>query len=135
MAQLKAVSTNGTIPTVRDTNSYFGGSVLWLPFYGKLNLFNQIFYIDWDFELGLGNASTEIDVNTRANGSPSIQTATFTGFHWGSGWKFFIDRHWLARLDFLSTYYKAPIMLRGTDTGDTQTYDNYYLTLGLGYTF
>lgn len=133
MAQLRLVSS--VVPTVRDTNSYAGGSVFWLPFYGKINLFNQIFYIDWDFEAGLGSASTEIDLNTRATGDPSITTASFTAFHWGSGWKFFIDRHWGARLDFLATYYKAPIMLKGVDSGEEQTYDNYYLTLGVSYTF
>jgi outer membrane beta-barrel protein len=132
-AQLQQVSS--VIPTVRDTNQYWGGSIMWLPFYGKINMFNQIFYIDWHFEAGLGSASGEIDLNTHANSAPNIQTTSFTGYHWGSGWKFFITRHWAARLDFLTTYYKAPIMLKGADTGDTQTYDNEYITLGASYTF
>jgi outer membrane beta-barrel protein len=133
--QLAAVSS--VIPTVRDTDTYFGGSILWLPFYGKINMFNQIFYIDWHFEAGLGSAGTEIDLNTRANGNSNINTANFVGYHWGSGWKFFIDRHWGARLDFLATYYKANNGLDGTlgsSKSSDQTYDNYYLTLGISYT-
>ncbi|MGZ3649680.1 MAG: outer membrane beta-barrel domain-containing protein [Bdellovibrionota bacterium] len=131
--QLRLVS--GVVPSVRDTNTYFGGSIMWLPFYGKVNMFNQIFYIDWHFEAGLGSAGTEIDLNTKANGSPNLSAANFGAYHWGSGWKFFIDRHWGARLDFLATYYKAPLYLKGdTSVGDTQTYDNYYLTLGISYT-
>ncbi|MGZ3706564.1 MAG: hypothetical protein ACXWP1_12540, partial [Bdellovibrionota bacterium] len=31
--QLRLVS--GVVPSVRDTNTYFGGSIMWLPFYGK----------------------------------------------------------------------------------------------------
>jgi outer membrane beta-barrel protein len=135
--QLKLASSNGTIPAVRDTDTYFGGSIMWLPFYGKINMFNQIFYIDWHFEAGLGSASTEIDMNTKANGNPNISTANFGAYHWGSGWKFFIDRHWGARMDFLATYYKGNNGLTsptGADISTNETYDNYYLTLGISYT-
>lgn len=124
------------VPAVRDTNSYVGGSVLWLPFYGKVNMFNQIFYIDWHFEAGLGSAKTELDRNTESTGAPIIEYANFSAFHWGSGWKFFINRNWGARLDFLATYYKAPSALNGTVAGSPDyTYDNYYVTLGASYTF
>lgn len=134
MAQLKNVSN--VVPGVRDTNRYFGGSLWWLPFYGKINLFNQIFYIDWHFELGFGSAQTEIDINTRATGSAVIEESSHGAFHWGSGWKFFINRHWHWRLDYLATYYKAPNPIRGTTNGaEDETYDNYYLTTGIGYTF
>ena len=139
MAQLKNVSS--VIPSVRDTDQYYGVSVMWLPFYGKVNLFNQIFYIDWHFEGGVGSAKTEIDLNQRTSGAPNIQFDNFQAFHWGSGWKFFINRHWGARLDFLATYYKAPNGLRpGNASGKVDgsadnTYDNYYLTLGVCYTF
>lgn len=132
-AQLQNVSS--VVPAVRDTNQYFGGSIMWLPFYGKVNLFNKIFYIDWHFEVGVGSAHTEIDLNTRSNGNAIINADNFGSFHWGSGWKFFINRHWGARLDFLSTYYKAPNGLRGVVTGsEDNNYDNYYLTLGVSFT-
>lgn len=134
MAQLRNVSS--VVPTVRDTNAYFGGSIMWLPFYGKINLFNQIFYIDWHFELGFGNAQTEIDLNTRAAGDAIIESANYGSIHYGTGWKFFIDRHWGARFDFLATNYKAPNGLRGrVEDSEDETYDNYYLTLGIAYTF
>lgn len=136
LVQLKAVSNR--VPEVRDTNRYMGGSVMWLPFYGKLNMFNQIFYLDWHFEAGLGQAQTELDTNTSSTGSAVITKDNFSAFHWGSGWKFFITRHWAARLDFLATYYKATNGLTnssGASIATEDTYDNYYLTLGVGYTF
>ncbi len=135
LVQIKQVANRA--PEVRDTNKYYGGSVMWLPFYGKLNMFNQIFYLDWHFEAGIGSANTELDINTSVNGAPIIVNDTFSAFHWGSGLKFFITRHWLARLDFLATYYKASNGLT-TSSGSIakeETYDNYYLTLGVGYTF
>jgi outer membrane beta-barrel protein len=138
-ATLKA--GNSTVPIVRDTHNYMGGSLMWLPFYGKINMFNQIFYIDWHFELGAGSAATEIDLNRSSSGSPAIESSSHGAFHWGSGWKFFINRHWGMRLDFLATYYSAPNGITspsatiGSVSGSTdQSYDNYYLTLGLSYT-
>lgn len=133
------------VPVVRDTHNYIGASIMWIPFYGKINLFNHLFYIDWSFELGGGSATTEIDLNRSASGTPVIEGSSHSAFHWGSGWKFFINRHWGMKLDFLATYYKAPSGIPlGTAAAATagsvagsedQNYDNYYLTLGMSYTF
>jgi outer membrane beta-barrel protein len=127
------------IPAVRDVQNYIGGSVMWLPFYGKINMFNQIFYIDWHLEAGLAQTSTEIDLNTRFNQSPQIQESTHMGYLWGTGWKFFVTRNFGARLDFQALYYKAPTGVDGnllSAAGSMEdTYDNYFVTLGLSYTF
>ncbi|MCO5141788.1 MAG: outer membrane beta-barrel domain-containing protein [Oligoflexia bacterium] len=134
---LKTVSS--VVPAVRDVQSFYGGSIVWLPFYGKINIFNQILYIDWHFELGVGQASTEIDLNTSSTGNPRIQESSHFSFHWGTGQKFFITRNFAARLDYLAMFYKAPTGLNGNFTtalGATEeTYDNHYVTLGLSYTF
>jgi outer membrane beta-barrel protein len=134
-------SLSHLVPAVRDTNTYLGGSIVWVPFYGKINLFNQIFYIDWDFELGVGSANTQIDINQVAYGTPNIVSGTYTALHWGSGWKFIIDKHWGARFDFLQTHFSAPNgIVTGSTVGSatggtTDTYNNYYLTLGVSYLF
>ncbi len=138
-AQVESLSS--LVPAVRSTNSYFGGSVLWIPFYGKINLFNQIFYIDWDFELGVGSANTQININQQSNAAANNVTGSYGAIHWGSGWKFIVDRHWAAHFDFLSTHYSAPngivtnSNLGSATGGTTEPYNNYYLTLGVGYTF
>ena len=49
---LKSVSS--VVPAVRDIQSFVGGSAVWVPFYGKINMFNQIFYLDWHLEGGIG---------------------------------------------------------------------------------
>jgi outer membrane beta-barrel protein len=132
-------SGSSRIPAVRDVQNFMGGSVMWLPFYGKINMFNQIFYIDWDIEAGLGQVSSEIDLNTRFGGTPNVNEATYMSYHWGTGWKFFITRDFGARLDFLAQYYKAPTGVDGSLTSNLgaleETYTNYLVTLGLSYTF
>jgi outer membrane beta-barrel protein len=137
-------SISNKIPAIRDVNSFVGASVMWMPFYGKLNMFNQILYLDWHIEAGVSSMSTEIDLNTNVVGDPRIETGNYVGFHWGTGQKFFITRHWAARLDFMAQYYKAPIGIipgqpNATVTNSNETpsgnYDNYYVTLGVSYTF
>lgn len=134
---------NYPIPAVRDVQSFVAGSIMWLPFYGKINMFNQIFYIDWHIEAGVGQVASEIDLNTRFGQPSRLEETSHFAFHWGTGQKFFITRNWAARLDFVAQYYKAP---SGVDPngGNSLTtasgtaednYDNYYVTLGVSYTF
>ncbi|MGE3260589.1 MAG: outer membrane beta-barrel domain-containing protein [Bacteriovoracia bacterium] len=137
LSQLKLVSS--VVPAVRDIQSFYGGSVVWLPFYGKFNMFNQLFYVDWHFEVGMGQVSSEIDLQTSRTGDPILNVANYTSFHYGTGMKFFISRQFAARLDYLAVNYKAPTGLDGSLTSTNgaveDTYDNHFLTLGLSYTF
>jgi outer membrane beta-barrel protein len=132
-------SVSSVFPAVRDVQNFYGGSILWLPFYGKINMFNQILYIDWHLEVGVGQVDSEIDLNTNRTQSPILQESTHFSVHWGTGQKFFITRNWAARLEFLAQYYRAPTGIDGsvtTPSGSVEdTYDNYYVTLGLSYTF
>jgi outer membrane beta-barrel protein len=134
---LRAVA--GRIPAVRDVQQMVGGSVVWLPFYGKINMFNQILYLDWHLEAGVGQVSSEIDLNTTFGNPANINESSHTSFHWGTGQKFFITRNFAARLDLLAIYYKAPSGVDGSLTsalGSVEdSYDNYFVTLGVSYTF
>lgn len=58
---------NGVVPFIRKPISSTGALVKWSPFYGKINTFNQIFYFDWGFGLGLGKYNTESNKNTVSN--------------------------------------------------------------------
>ena len=130
---LKSVSS--TVPTVRDVQQFTGGSLVWLPFYGKLNTFNRLFYFDWYFSFGINQLKSEIDLNTSNTGAARILEDTYTGIHWGTGMKFFVNRNFGVRLDYLALYYKAPSMITGAVDGIEDTYDNHFLTVGLSYTF
>lgn len=60
---------NGVVPFIRKPISSYGVIAKWSPFYGKINTFNQIFYFDWAFGLGLGKINTESNKDTVSNAS------------------------------------------------------------------
>ncbi len=132
-------TNNSTLPVIRDIQSFVGGSVVWVPFYGKINMFNQIFYLDWHLEAGAGQVSSEIDLNRTRDAAPRIEESTHTSFHWGTGQKFFITRNFAIRLDYLSIYYKAPLGADGSLTSQAGSVEdsnnNHFVSLGASYTF
>ncbi len=134
IAELKEISAS-SFPNVRDAQSFYGGSVVWIPFYAKINTFNRIFYIDWHFEAGLASVASEVDLNTSATGAPRITTSTHMGYFWGTGQKFFVSKNFAFRLDLLGLYYSAPVVQRGVIKAFNATNSNYYLTFGASYTF
>ncbi len=60
---LKEVSGNQE-PFLRKMNGAYGLMALWSPFYGKVNTFNQIFYFDWGFGLGLAQLDTQSNITS-----------------------------------------------------------------------
>ncbi|NUM88909.1 MAG: outer membrane beta-barrel domain-containing protein [Bdellovibrionales bacterium] len=130
---LKAVSS--TFPTVRDIQYFYGGSLVWAPFYGKLNIFNKILYLDWLFSVGVGTLRSEIDLNTSSSGRPLVQETNHTGWMFGTGHKYWVSRNFAVRLDYNVIFYRADTSLRGVTSGVVQTYDNHFVTAGLSWTF
>lgn len=130
---LKAVSSS--IPTVRDIQHFYGASLVWAPFYGKLNIFNKILYLDWFFSLGFGALRTEVDLNTSSTGRSVIQETNHTGWMFGTGHKYWVSRSFALRLDYNVIFYRADTALRGVTSGVEQTYDNHFVTAGLSWTF
>lgn len=120
------------VPSVRDINNFFGGTVVWVPFYAKINVFNTILYIDWHVEAGAGMINSEIDLNTSRNGAAILEEESFVGFFWGTGQKYFFTRTWAVRLDVFAAYYNAPIAVNGSTAGqDSELEDQYFVTLGI----
>ncbi len=129
LRELQSVST--AFPGIRNVISFFGGSVIWVPSYGKMNLFNNILYIDWPIELGIASVSTETDLNTSVGRPAKITNTTHTGLYLSTGLKFFVSRQFAVRLDALGLYYSAPEIFKGDISDETKVYDNYCLSLGL----
>lgn len=50
---------DGIVPIIRKINSATLVHVNWIPFYGKINTFNRIFFFDWGVGVGLGRFQTE----------------------------------------------------------------------------
>lgn len=126
--------TNAT-PFYRVIDLYAGGMFQWSPFYGKLNTFRKISYIDWT--IGLGPAFIN-DNNNRedisANQNPATGTESHVGLIWGTGIRFYLNNKWGLRLDFTGLHYNAEKsnLLQGNEK---ELFSHYDLTLGLQYTF
>lgn len=63
----------------------------WIPFYGKVNTFNRIFFFDWGLGLGFGQFETQGNWRTflSKNTSITFEKETDTGFNFRSYAKFF----------------------------------------------
>lgn len=122
---LQATNTN-TFPIIRQIQSEFGILAHWAPFYAKINVFNQILYFDWYFEGGLGSLTSGV---TTSKDTTNYSNQSETAFFLGTGHQFHVNDRFTVRLDFMGTYYQAP--LQGT-TGSNVWFTNYNFTLGLG---
>jgi outer membrane beta-barrel protein len=96
------------LPVVRETRMQYGGAISLVPWYAKMNFFNQILYFDWYFNLGLGGSSVARDDRPNRNTSAVYVNETFfTGFL-STGHLYHINRWVHVRLDFTAALYAAP---------------------------
>jgi outer membrane beta-barrel protein len=116
-------------PNVRQINSEMGLLVHYVPWYAKINVFNAILHFDWYFSGGAGQIATE--VNTAANNAtPVYVQQDETAFFLGTGHQYHVTRRLNVRLDFTSTFYRAPLV--GV-SGAKTWFSNYAFTAGLGF--
>jgi outer membrane beta-barrel protein len=127
---LKKVSASA-LPFVREHRSYYGGLLIWTPWYSKLNFFNKILYYDWFLKGGLGQVSTALDRNRVAANASDFVLENFTAIYFGTGMNFFVTRNVLARLDLIGMTYGA----KGADNVTELRQFNYDFAVGLGYLF
>ena len=101
---------NSTVPFVRRSESFYGGMVVWSPFYGKINTFNKIFYFDWSVGLGVGKVETESNATTAAdpNMASEFTKESFTAAGIKTGLRFHATKNIHLNIEYLRTTYKAP---------------------------
>jgi outer membrane beta-barrel protein len=122
------VNTNAQVfPVVREISAEYGGLLHWVPWYAKINVFNNILYFDWYFSGGAG--SMESTAITRRSG---VQTGTaqnlFSVFA-GTGHQYYLTQSLIFRLDVTGSFYRAPVF--GT-SGEQTWFSNYDFAVGLG---
>lgn len=120
-----------TFPTLREFQSQIGAMGHWVPWYAKINVFNQILYFDWGFGFGLSQLSSDrleqtlapgpIDKITRENHIAAV-LSTFQHFYLGD--------HWSVRLDLNGAFYSATYKV---NSGDKTWFSNFQFGAGLGY--
>jgi outer membrane beta-barrel protein len=88
---INANASSGIKPIIRKINTAKIIHLNWIPFYGKINTFNEIFFFDWGLGLGLGQFDTEGNYKTFSNKNILItfEKEVDTGFNFRSFVKFY----------------------------------------------
>lgn len=101
---------NEAEPFIRRLNSTYGAMVIWSPFYGKINTFNQIYYFDWSFGAGISKINAESNMKTVLQGNVAnrYEKEKYTGAVLKTKVKFHITENVHLGLEYMNTYYQAP---------------------------
>ncbi len=100
---------NGQEPFIRRLNSSYGANLVWSPFYGKINTFNQIFYFDWSVAAGYAKINAESNLKSVKLGNVKtyFTKESFNGAVLKTNLKFHITEHWHVSADYMNTYFFA----------------------------
>ena len=101
---------NEAVPFIRRPKRTYGAAVIWSPFYGKINTFNQIFYFDWSFGAGLAQVETQSNIKSVRieNARNSYKTEVYSGAILKTNFKFHINEKLHLGVEYMNTYYMAP---------------------------
>jgi outer membrane beta-barrel protein len=125
-----AVAAPTTLPAIREIRSQYGGMIHYVPWYAKINVFNNILYFDWYFGAGAGTLSTFVDTKTKVSDAPAYVQQDIFALFVATGHQYHLSQHFVFRVDVTGAFYQAPI--NGT-TGESSWYSNYNVGLGLGW--
>jgi len=131
-ARALAVASPSTMPQIREVRMEYGAQLTWVPWYAKINVFNQILYFDWYFNAGGGIVSTAVDTRTSVSQPSDYVIQNLPGLFLSTGHLYHVGHTFLVRLDFTGSFYSAPI--NGT-SGESSIYSNYGIGAGIGAMF
>ncbi len=127
---------SGSRPFRRIVDGYYGGMLMWSPFYSKINTFNKIIYLDWMVGVGLAQLTESNNFIEFTTSDPdSVDTQlTHTGLMWDTALKFYLNQNFEIRADLTVIHYKAD---RPNVNGNSEEdfYSNWDFALSLGYSF
>jgi len=120
---------SNALPTIRESNSRYGGLLQWSPWYAKINVFNAILYFDWYFSIGAGVYNTTLDLrDSNASAAIGDEESNFA-IYAATGHQYHINEWLKVRLDITSVTFNAPV----SRTGDEKDwFTDATFTLGLG---
>lgn len=130
----KGVRQQGVVPFYRKFDSVMTGLVWWSPFYAKINTFNEIFYFDWMFGLGVSQISA-LDNRNKFSTPPSstLTRESIMGATWSTAMRFHINQAWSFRLDFSGTHFSAE--RKSATKDESQLFSNYDFGAGVVFAF
>lgn len=126
-------SQTNEIPFVRRLTSRTYADILYSPFYGKLNTYNWIYYIDLSLGLGVSSITAEDNRNSFLNNTTlAYESQSYTGIDMLVKVKFYITNNYTASITFNRTYFNA---LRPKPTETEYYYNVSDVIFNLGYRF
>jgi outer membrane beta-barrel protein len=120
-------------PFIRRLNNSYGLNLIWSPFYGKINTFNQIFYFDWSFGAGLAKVNGESNRKSVKQGDviTYYTKESYNGAVLKTNMKFHVSEHWHLGVEYMNTYFMAP----GPRSSQPKLRTNTDVILTVGYSF
>ena len=125
----------GSVPFRRIVEDYYGGVLVWSPFYAKINTFNKIIYLDWTLGAGYGKLNernNKQEFQAGSTGQFADQTESHSAFIWQTGLKFYLTETFDIRLDFTALHYKAFEANRNSAPTSEEWNNNFDLSLAVG---
>ncbi len=99
---------SGTVPFIRRPLSSTSIFAIWSPFYGKINTFNQIYYFDWYFGVGIGSLTMESNLDTaELENEDRFETETYAPIQFKTGLKFHINKNFHMSIDFVNSNFES----------------------------
>jgi len=128
---------NGADPFVRRFSNSYGAMVIWSPFYGKINTFNQIVYFDWSFGLGLGQINAESNRRSvdDTNLASSYEKEKYNAVVWKTKVKFHLKENVHLGVEWMQHHYKAPGPNRNGKEASDIFRNNQDLILSIGFSY
>ena len=103
-------AVNGAEPFVVRPVSSASVFLVWSPFYGKINTFNEIYYFDWSFGVGTGqfNIESSLDSNVENPNDPNVyKDETLVPVQLKTNVKFHINKRVHLGVEFLNTNFQT----------------------------
>ncbi len=118
------------LPFVRRINAQYGGLIHWVPWYAKLNVFNQIMYFDWYFAGGAGSIDAAVDKRANLMAASNLVGEKLLGLYLATGHQYHINQHFVVRLDFTGAFYNATYDKK---IAEKTWFSNLNCTIGAGF--
>ena len=124
---------NGGEPFIRRFNNTYGANLIWSPFYGKINTFNQIFYFDWSFGVGYTHINAESNRTSVRQGDKKtyFSNERFGGSSVKTNLKFHLTENWHISAEYMNTYYFA----KGPKSPTKKLRTNTDVILSIGFSY
>ena len=126
---------NGVVPFIRKLDAKGGGVLLWSPFYGKFNVFNQIIYFDWSFGVGGGLVWGRDNAKTVASrrGKEVYEETTNPAVMLKNSFRIYITRRFSISLEYhYDTYNARKVYINGKESGSRRVFrEEFAFLLGM----